>query len=135
MLFTNARDEKHIKEWAAHHLLIGFDHVYIFDHKSTVPLTSEFAGFDTRVVVERCELGVPPKIPLMKRAAEIAANMRADWFIYLDADEFIILNNFRGVGILAENLKVIFGKTVDIPLFKITLFNQLMIGSRGCTFT
>jgi hypothetical protein len=33
----------------------------------------------------------------MKRAAEIAANMRADWFIYLDADEFIILNNFRGV--------------------------------------
>ena len=97
MLFTNARDEKHIKEWAAHHLLIGFDHVYIFDHKSTVPLRDEFAGFDKRVVVERCELDVPPKIPLMQRAAEIAANMRADWFIYLDADEFIILNNFRGV--------------------------------------
>ena len=33
----------------------------------------------------------------MQRAAEIASNMRADWFIYLDADEFIILNNFRGV--------------------------------------
>ena len=52
MLFTNARDEKHIKEWAAHHLLIGFDYVYIFDHKSAIPLTSEFAGFDARVVVE-----------------------------------------------------------------------------------
>lgn len=97
MLFTNARDEKHIKEWAAHHLLIGFDHVYIFDHKSTVPLASEFAGFDTRVIVERSELDVPPKFPLMHRAAEIAAIMRADWFIYLDADEFIILNNFNGV--------------------------------------
>lgn len=97
MLFTNARDEKHIKEWAAHHLLIGFDHVYIFDHKSAVPLTSEFAGFDKRVIVERCELDVPPKFPLMRRAAEIAGNMRADWFIYLDADEFIILNNFNGV--------------------------------------
>jgi hypothetical protein len=97
MLFTNARDEKHIKEWAAHHLLIGFDNVYIFDHKSTIPLTSEFAGFDTRVIVERCELDIPPKIPLMCRAAEIAAIMRADWFIYLDADEFIILNSFRGV--------------------------------------
>jgi hypothetical protein len=97
MLFTNARDEKHIKEWAAHHLLIGFDHVYIFDHKSTVPLTREFAGFDKRVFVERCELDVPPKFPLMCRAAEIAANMRADWFIYLDADEFIVLNKFNGV--------------------------------------
>ena len=97
MLFTNARDEKHIKEWAAHHLLIGFDHVYIFDHKSVKPLTTEFVGFDKRVIVERCELGVPPKFPLMRRAAEIAANMRADWFIYLDADEFIILNQFNGV--------------------------------------
>jgi hypothetical protein len=97
MLFANARDEKHIKEWAAHHLLIGFDYVYIFDHKSTVPLTREFAGFDARVIVERSELDVPPKFPLMKRAAEIAANMRADWFVYLDADEFIILNNFKGV--------------------------------------
>ena len=34
-LFTNARDEKHIKEWAAHHLLIGFEYIFIFDHKST----------------------------------------------------------------------------------------------------
>jgi hypothetical protein len=33
----------------------------------------------------------------MRRAAEIAAIMRADWFIYLDADEFIILNKFNGV--------------------------------------
>ena len=49
-LFTNARDEKNIKEWAAHHLLIGFDKIII------------------------------------------------DWFIYLDADEFLILGNqFIGV--------------------------------------
>ena len=28
-LFCNARDEKNIKEWAAHHLLIGFDVIII----------------------------------------------------------------------------------------------------------
>lgn len=97
ILFTNARDEKNIKEWAAHHLLLGFDCVYIFDHKSVKPLATEFSGFDKRVVVERCELNVPPKLILMSKAAEIASIMRADWFIYLDADEFIILNQFRGV--------------------------------------
>lgn len=32
-IFCNARDEKNIKEWAANHLLIGFDSVVIFDHK------------------------------------------------------------------------------------------------------
>ena len=34
ILFTNARNEKNIKEWAAHHLLIGFSAICIFDHKS-----------------------------------------------------------------------------------------------------
>lgn len=97
ILFANARDEKNIKEWAAHHLLIGFSFVYIFDHKSKVPLQEVFNNFDERVIIERCELDGPPKIPLMKKASEIAATFKADWFIYLDADEFIILNKFRGV--------------------------------------
>jgi hypothetical protein len=33
----------------------------------------------------------------MKRAWQIAAEMKVDWLIYLDADEFIILNAYRGV--------------------------------------
>ena len=41
-LFTNARDEKHIREWAAHHLLIGFDRIFIFDHKSKTSLKEVF---------------------------------------------------------------------------------------------
>uniref|UniRef100_A0A6C0KXQ0 Glycosyltransferase family 92 protein n=1 Tax=viral metagenome TaxID=1070528 RepID=A0A6C0KXQ0_9ZZZZ len=97
MIFTNARDEKNIKEWAAHHLLLGFDFVYIFDHKSVVPLTSEFANFDSRVYVERCEIPSKVKIPLMNRAKTIANKFGADWMIYLDADEFVILNYFKNV--------------------------------------
>jgi len=98
VLFTNARDEKHIKEWAAHHLLIGFNYVYIFDHKSKIPLKEVFNNFDKRVIIERCELNVPPKFILMNKARNIAAIMKADWFIYLDADEFIIFNNnYMGV--------------------------------------
>jgi hypothetical protein len=97
ILFANARDEKNIKEWAAHHLLIGFSLVYIFDHKSQVPLKEVFKNFDNRVIIERCEMNTAPKLPLMSKAAEIACRMRADWFIYLDADEFIILNKFAGV--------------------------------------
>ena len=50
-LFTNARDELHIKEWAAHHLLIGFDQIIIFDHKSKIPLTNVFQNFDKRVKI------------------------------------------------------------------------------------
>ncbi len=97
ILFTNARNEKNIKEWAAHHLLIGFDLVFIFDHKSDIPLSNIFKDFDKRVIVERCEWENPVKIPLMERAAFIAKRLDASWMLYLDADEFLILNDFKNV--------------------------------------
>ena len=97
MLFVNARDEKKIKEWAAHHLLIGFDLIVIFDHKSNPPLINDFINFDKRVKIIRCDLDNPVKFILMMKAVQIAKFYKADWLLYLDADEFLILNEFNGV--------------------------------------
>jgi hypothetical protein len=97
ILFTNARDEKNIKEWASHHLLLGFDIIYIFDHKSVVPLKEVFSTFDSRVYIENCNIEKDIKLTLMRRAATIAKNNNADWMIYLDADEFIALNYFKNI--------------------------------------
>jgi len=91
MIFTNARNERRIREWAAHHLLLGFSCIYIFDHKSIVPIKDLFQNFDKRVFVERCDLSIPPKLPLMRKAALIASSMKMDWFIYLDADEYLYM--------------------------------------------
>ena len=98
-LFCNARDEKNIKEWAAHHLLIGFDVIIIFDHKSIMPLTSVFSNFDKRVKIIRIDFDKSNiKQYFMNLAANIAKKIKLDWFIYLDADEFLILKqNFKGV--------------------------------------
>jgi hypothetical protein len=98
-LFCNARDEKNIKEWAAHHLLIGFDVIIIFDHKSIVPLTNVFSKFDKRVNIIKTNLPDGNiKTQLMNKAIHISKRLNIDWFIYLDADEFLILNNkFKGV--------------------------------------
>lgn len=98
MLFTNAKDEGNIREWVAHHLLLGFDIVYIFDHKSNPPLKpTYFPKFDPRIIVERCELNNPVKFTLMARAVRLGLYHKADWILYLDADEFLSLNNFKGV--------------------------------------
>ena len=99
-LFANARDELNIKEWAAHHLLIGFDFVVIFDHKSKIPLQKVFENFDKRVKIFNASKlnakGV--KMELMNFAAFLAKKHKIDWMIYLDADEFLILNKkFIGV--------------------------------------
>jgi hypothetical protein len=98
-VFCNARDEKNIKEWAAHHLLIGFDIIIIFDHKSQNPLSNVFSKFDKRVIVLKTNLPDGNiKTTLMNNAITISKKLNIDWFIYLDADEFLILNNkFKGV--------------------------------------
>jgi hypothetical protein len=97
-LFCNARDEKNIKEWAGHHLLIGFDIIIIFDHKSKIPLSEVFSNFDKRVIIIKTELEGNIKLKLMNKARTISEKLNMDWFIYLDADEFLIINNkFRGV--------------------------------------
>lgn len=98
-LFTNARDEKNIKEWAAHHLLVGFDIIFIFDHKSKEPLSDIFQNFDKRVkIINASHINTNVKISLMNKAAQIVKQYNCDWMIYLDADEFLILRkDFIGV--------------------------------------
>jgi hypothetical protein len=96
ILFTNARDEPNIKEWVAHHLLLGFDLIYVFDHKSIKPLNDELKNFNKdklNVCVERCELEGGIKDILITKAAKIAQKMKFDWMLYLDADEFLVINN------------------------------------------
>lgn len=97
-LFCNARDEKNMKEWATHHLLIGFDIIIIFDHLSEQPLSREFLKFDPRVVIIRLDVNMLDiKTYLNNRATSIAKQYNMDWFLYLDADEFLILNHIANV--------------------------------------
>jgi len=119
ILFTNARDEKNMKEWVTHHLLLRFDIIYIFDHKSKIPLKNEFHNFSKRVIIERIEMNNPVKLPLMTRAVKIAKRLGVDWMLYLDADEFLVLNHFMGVRHLLRNYN--FAHSLGI--------NWLMFGS------
>jgi len=121
ILFTNARDEKHIKEWVGHHLSIGFSLVYIFDHKSKIPLKTVLNNFSKKVIVERCEMDGVIKIPLMNKAVKIANFFMADWFIYMDADEFLHISGYKGVKHLLNTYK--FSDALGI--------NWLMYGSNG----
>lgn len=93
VLFCNARDEKHIREWIIHHLQIGFSKIIIFDHKSKVPIKDYIPNLPKRVsVINVSTMSGAIKIPLMNRAKDMAKKMNADWMIYLDADEYIILH-------------------------------------------
>lgn len=94
ILFTNARDEPNIAEWVAHHLILGFDKIVIFDHLSKIPI-NQFIGtnFNGKLEVVRIEGGGNIKLDLINQAVNIATNKNYSWMLYLDADEFLYLQN------------------------------------------
>ena len=118
-LFTNVRNEKHIKEWVAHHLLIGFSKIIIFDHKSDKPVKEVLKGFDRRVkVINVSHLENPIKMNLMNKAAKISVLLKADWMIYLDADEFVILNDkYKGIKHLLSDYNYAHSLSVNWLMF------------------
>lgn len=97
ILFTNARDESNLKEWCAHHLLLGFDCIYIFDHLSEKPIIEELYNFDPRICVFRINITSKVKSSCINYALQIAKSINSEWMLYLDADEFLILNNHSTV--------------------------------------
>jgi hypothetical protein len=97
-LFTNARDEPNIAEWVAHHLLLGFDRIHIFDHKSVTPISQKLGTtFNNTVTVNRVEGDGGIKLKMIADAVEIASKNKASWMLYLDADEFLLLNKLNNV--------------------------------------
>ena len=124
ILFTNARDEKNMREWVAHHLLLGFDEIYIFDHKSIIPLTGQFDNFNIekqKVFVRRNDDNGKVKDIFIKKAVTTSKLIMADWMLYLDADEFFVINNND-----IKNVKELLQK---YPFADSVSFNWLIFGT------
>lgn len=97
ILFTNARDELRIKEWCLHHLNIGFDNIYIFDHLSIEPLEDVLYNFDKRVTTIRVKKKNEIKYNCIDYAIFLSKQLNAKWMLYLDCDEFLVLNEHNNV--------------------------------------
>jgi hypothetical protein len=98
ILFTNARDEPNIAEWVAHHLLLGFDKIIIFDHFSTIPIDQMVkTNFNGKLNIIKVGGSGNIKLKLMQQAINIACKDNYSWMLYLDADEFLNLNKHSNV--------------------------------------
>ena len=103
--FTNARDEDNILEWVCHYLNLGFDHIYIYDHLSKVPIKKILKNFPENLVTI-CEIDtINKKSLLLKNSHEYAIKNNYDWLIYLDADEFIVLKEHQDIHAFLEKYR------------------------------
>lgn len=120
ILFTNARDEKNINEWISHHFLLGFDKIFIFDHLSIIPINvPRFNGKLTVCRVNESKNNI--KLDFMNRALNVALKNNADWMLYLDADEYLCINNYNNVKSFLNDFKE--ADTIGV--------NWLMFGSNN----
>lgn len=120
MLFTNARDEKNINEWIAHHFLLGFDKIFIFDHLSVVPIVApRFGGKLTICRINETKNNM--KLEFMGRALSVAIANNVDWMLYLDADEYLCINS-------SNDVKSFLKKFNNADMIGI---NWVMFGSNG----
>jgi hypothetical protein len=110
ILSTNVRDEDNIIEFIMYHLLIGFDYIYIIDHLSKKPVSK---------IISRLPEKYKNKIKVLRFIQEGSFKMHFlndiilpfmrekcnKYFIHLDGDEYINLNNnYNNINELLEDM-------------------------------
>jgi len=96
-----------VEEWVAYHMLLGVDHFYIYDDRSTDDLNAVLApyvkqGFvsifywDHNITVSPSDVPIDPKYTRSQRFAIADCvwnhNRESEWFGIWDVDEFLVLN-------------------------------------------
>ncbi|GAB7081955.1 glycosyltransferase family 2 protein [Megalodesulfovibrio paquesii] len=77
-----------IREWVAHHALLGVEHFYIFDNESQEPVPETLRDFPQHLFSFASISGQQMQIPAYRWCLqEHGANNR--WIGFLDADEFL----------------------------------------------
>lgn len=83
-----------IREWLAHHLALGFDHILVYDHQSSDQTPALLDAAAATASVDRIAWAPPqdqsPQISAYNDAVRRLRN-RYDWLAFLDLDEFLVI--------------------------------------------
>jgi hypothetical protein len=88
----------YLVEWYAYHRMLGFEHFTIYDNGSTDDTAAILAILaETGTVTTKS--WTQPEAPQFSAYADILAAMRgrAEWLLFADLDEFLILPRHKGV--------------------------------------
>lgn len=93
-IFKN--EKPYILEWLSHHGLIGITDFYIADNISTDGSSELLESLHHDGIITRLAWptlpGTKPQLPAYEKLAELARNDGVDWALFIDADEFISLD-------------------------------------------
>lgn len=111
ILSTNVRDENNIIEFIIYHLMIGFDHIYIIDHLSkrcVIDIIKVLPhDMKNKVTIFRFNKEGSYKLYFLNKVIIPFMKMHCNkYFIHLDGDEYINLNNnFKNINDFVNHLE------------------------------
>tara|TARA_Y100000590_G_scaffold143050_1_gene164211 strand:- start:19553 stop:21448 length:1896 start_codon:yes stop_codon:yes gene_type:complete len=98
ILSTNVRDENNILEFLIYHIMIGFDKILVIDHLSIEKVIDKIQilplEYKEKIEIIRFEKEGPHKIYFLNNIVIPYMKINCNkYFIHLDGDEYINLNN------------------------------------------
>jgi hypothetical protein len=95
VLMAIIKDELDLVEWVAYHLLLGFEHIYIYDDQSQNPIKEQLKSFKNGVTVieynyegslKYCQKQIAAYNQFLEKYGK-----SAEYVAFLDGDEFLVL--------------------------------------------
>lgn len=85
-------ENQYLKEWVDYHLLIGFDHIQIWDNESKVPIKDTVKEYIEKEVVSVKEIKTYGGNQVDSQRRSLKETLRDYiWVALIDTDEFIVL--------------------------------------------
>ena len=85
-------ENQYLKEWIDYHLLIGFDHIQIWDNESKIPIKDTVSEYIDKRLVSVKEIKTYPKNQVDSQRRSLKETLRDYiWVALIDTDEFIVL--------------------------------------------
>lgn len=113
------RDEPDLEDWIKFNFMIGFDHIYLYDNCSVVPVKTRVKKYGNRVTVKLRE-GVNGQIASYMDCIESLKHSKEDeWVAFFDGDEYL---NLKVHGNIKELL-------LDYPNVDGLVFNWCLFGT------
>lgn len=82
-------EDRAIREWVAHHALLGVEHFFIFDNESRVPVARVLRDFPPALFTFFEVAGKEQQIPSYGRCLQECGHT-SRWIGFIDADEFLV---------------------------------------------
>jgi len=114
-------EERYIDEWIKYHLLLGFDHITIYDNSDNASLInyyqSEHIVYDGKVDIIHYP-GYKKQRKVYQTCLEKNQQLNITWTAFIDIDEFIVLKQHENIkSFLTEYQPILNGNSISLSRF------------------